>query len=143
MARPIARSEHRASLHAWGASTAAVLCLSMAAPAAAQYYSFKSYAQSFGLKNSAVTTLAQDRAGYLWAGTQSGLYRYDGSRFTAMGGKGDLPSFDIVALQPAAGGAVWVTTRTGVAIARGTRVSPVPIKTPLEVDGTAHTASDR
>jgi hypothetical protein len=72
----------------------------MARPAIAQYYSFKSYAQANELKNVAVTTIAKDRMGYIWAGTQSGLYRYDGFRFMPVGGKGDLPSFDVLMCHP-------------------------------------------
>src|SRR5579872_364983 len=123
------------------ASVVAGLSLSMAQPAVAQYYSFKPYAQTHGLRNVAVTTLAQDRTGYIWAGTQAGLYRYDGYRFTPVGGKADLPSFDVTGLQPTADGAVWITTRSGIAIARGSQISRVPTRT-LEIDGTAHMAVD-
>ena len=33
----------------------------------------------------AVQVVLQDRAGFLWVGTQNGLFRYDGSHFTAFG----------------------------------------------------------
>ena len=49
----------------------------------AQRYNFKFYGEDEGLKNLAVQAVLQDRAGFLWAGTQNGLYRYDGNRFTA------------------------------------------------------------
>jgi len=129
-------------VRASGPGLLVALWLSLATPATAQYYSFKSYAQAQGLRNVAVTTIAQDGTGYIWAGTQAGLYRYDGFRFMPLGGRQDLPSFDVTGLQPTPDGAVWVTTRFGIAIARGTRVSRVPAKTPLEIDGTAHTAVD-
>ncbi|MEL6615828.1 MAG: two-component regulator propeller domain-containing protein, partial [Bacteroidota bacterium] len=34
-----------------------------------------------GLSQSIVNTIAQDRQGYLWFGTEDGLNRYDGTRF--------------------------------------------------------------
>src|SRR5579863_8924726 len=47
----------------------------------AQRYNFKFYGEDEGLKNLAVQTMLQDRAGFLWVGTQNGLFRYDGDRF--------------------------------------------------------------
>ena len=47
----------------------------------AQRYSFRHYGHEQGLKNLAVECLLQDRQGFLWVGTQDGLFRYDGSRF--------------------------------------------------------------
>lgn len=32
-----------------------------------------------------VLSLAQDRGGYIWAGTEGGVYRYDGYRFQLIG----------------------------------------------------------
>ena len=49
-------------------------------PLAAQRYNFKFYGEEEGLQNLAVQVVLQDRAGFLWAGTQNGLFRYDGSR---------------------------------------------------------------
>ena len=36
-----------------------------------------------GLPQISALSIAQDRDGYLWAGTQSGLARFDGVRFTS------------------------------------------------------------
>src|SRR5580700_8647658 len=53
----------------------------------AQRYSFKLYSGSQGLGNLATLCLLQDSTGYLWIGTQHGLYRYDRahSRTSEMG----------------------------------------------------------
>jgi ligand-binding sensor domain-containing protein len=52
-----------------------------AAPACGQQLPLRYYGQAEGLKNLSVNALAQDRFGYLWAGTENGLFRFDGDRF--------------------------------------------------------------
>src|SRR5579871_2628598 len=54
---------------------ALALLLAIATGALAQGYSFRFYGAADGLQNLAVLSLAQDRAGYIWAGTEVGLYR--------------------------------------------------------------------
>lgn len=44
-------------------------------------YIFKHITVSDGLVNNNVTALCQDSDGFMWIGTQSGLQRYDGTRF--------------------------------------------------------------
>jgi hypothetical protein len=53
----------------------------------AQHYSFSEPAKALGegLGNLNVNCIAQDRQGYLWVGTENGLYRYDGSQFREFG----------------------------------------------------------
>lgn len=43
---------------------------------------FSSLAMKDGLANSSISCIAQDKAGFLWIGSQSGLHRYDGIQFT-------------------------------------------------------------
>src|SRR5216684_2000725 len=47
----------------------------------AQRYNFKFYGEDEGLKNLAVQAVLQDRAGFLWAGTDGGLARRVEDRF--------------------------------------------------------------
>lgn len=47
----------------------------------AQEYSFEYYGQEQGLSSSLVRAMAQDKQGFLWIGTRSGLFRYDGVQF--------------------------------------------------------------
>ena len=97
------------------------LCHSLAACAAfilalpcqgvAQQYSFRHYGTAEGLQNLTVLSLAQDGAGYIWAGTEGGLYRYDGTRFRLMGAAVGLPcATEVHSLYTAADGAVWANT---------------------------------
>jgi diguanylate cyclase (GGDEF)-like protein len=88
-----------------------LLCL-FAAQGVAQRYSFRSYTQ--GLGNLNITCLAQDHTGYLWVGTQNGLYRYDGSQFQRFGVENGMPDRIIDNLYVGPDGTVWVGTTTGV-----------------------------
>src|ERR1035438_5181687 len=47
----------------------------------AQQYGFQNYGAEQGLTNLAVSTLFQDRTGFLWVGTENGVFRFDGQRF--------------------------------------------------------------
>ncbi|RZM22590.1 MAG: hypothetical protein EOO88_28935, partial [Pedobacter sp.] len=44
-------------------------------------YLFRHITKANGLVNNAVKAMLQDKQGYLWIGTQTGLQRYDGKRF--------------------------------------------------------------
>src|ERR1700675_2075129 len=108
-------------LIAWGAS-------SLLAPlASAQRYNFKFYGEDEGLKNLAVQAVLQDRAGFLWAGTQNGLYRYDGNHFTAFTSRDGLPGTRIESLYEAADGTLWVGTDRGLARRIRDRFEPVAL----------------
>jgi signal transduction histidine kinase/CheY-like chemotaxis protein/ligand-binding sensor domain-containing protein len=85
----------------------------------AQQYSFRDYVD--GLGNLSVNCLLQDRSGFLWIGTESGLYQYDGSRFWQFGEKEGLPSTFVRALSLDRDGRLWVGTRDGLAFRTGQR----------------------
>jgi len=93
-----------------------VLLLGAAAAFAAnaQQRSFRYFDQNDGLRNVAVNTLAQDGAGYVWAGTENGLYRYDGSTFRRFGAEQGLPDSAITSLHADAAGGLWVGTWQGL-----------------------------
>lgn len=105
-----------------------MLLLALAAPLGAQRYNFKFYGDQEGLKNLVVQVVVQDRLGFLWVGTQNGLYRYDGSRFTAFSSAEGLPGTRIESLHTAADGTLWVGTRAGLARRVRERFETVPIK---------------
>jgi ligand-binding sensor domain-containing protein len=44
-------------------------------------YSFKRYSLANGLSTNSMTSIVQDKDGYMWIGTSVGLNRFDGSRF--------------------------------------------------------------
>ena len=73
-------------------------------------YHLTNWGSTEGLTASTVWALAQDAAGYLWLGTDVGLFRFDGvrfSRFTSFGPT-QLTDAPIRALRVARDGSLWV-----------------------------------
>jgi ligand-binding sensor domain-containing protein len=88
-----------------------MLVLTFSLTSFAQQYSFRHYGAADGLQNLTILSLAQDGAGYIWAGSEGGLYRYDGTRFRLMGAAEGLPcATEVHALHVAADGALWANT---------------------------------
>ena len=105
-------SQKRAAIYALVLSWVPSVCIG-------QQYSFKDYID--GLGNLSVNCLLQDPSGFLWIGTESGLYQYDGSRFWQFGQKEGLPSGFVRALSSDRDGRLWVGTRDGLAFSTGQR----------------------
>src|ERR1043166_2167432 len=93
-----------------------VVVLGMAARAGAVppgQFAFRTFNVDQGLQNLAMWGLAQDDDGFLWFGTEEGLYRYDGSRFERFDTMHPLPSTTIHAMATGRSG-VWVGTNKGL-----------------------------
>ncbi len=108
----------------------------------AQRYNFKFYGEEEGLENLAVQVLLQDRAGFLWVGTQNGLYRYDGDHFAAFGKTEGLPAARIEALHESIDGTLWAGTQNGIARRRGDVFESVPLNVARGINGREGIASD-
>lgn len=93
-------------------SLCVLLILAACAQACGQRYTFRSYTQ--GLGNLNIVSMVQDRTGYLWVGTQNGLYRYDGAQFQAFGPAQGVPERMIEALYVSVDGTLWVATTAGI-----------------------------
>jgi signal transduction histidine kinase/ligand-binding sensor domain-containing protein/CheY-like chemotaxis protein len=119
-----------------------VACLAGSTPLWAQRYDFKFYGQDEGLQNLAVQVVLQDREGFLWVGTQNGLFRYDGSRFKAFTKDDGLPGARIESLHEAADGTLWVGTGTGLARINSGKFETVPLGSAHGVVGREGIASD-
>ena len=110
-----------------GLGEAIVTVLAFAINAAAQEYSFRFYGPAEGLQNLVVLSLAQDRQGFIWAGTEGGLYRYDGTRFRLMGQEEGLPcSSEVHGLFVASDDALWANTCKAIFRFDGKRFLPIP-----------------
>jgi diguanylate cyclase (GGDEF)-like protein len=123
---------------------AVALLLSAASAALAQRYSFREYTE--GLGNLNITCLGQDRDGYLWVGTQNGLYRYDGSHFQRYGADEGILERIIDTIFTGTDGTLWVGTSDGIYILRHdgkfTEVSvPVPMNEFSHPTGTTFTSN--
>ena len=107
-----------------------------------QRYSFKFYGEEEGLQSLAVQIVLQDRAGFLWVGTQNGLFRYDGSRFAGFGKADGLPDAHIESLHESIDGTLWVGTRFGLARRSQERFEKVPLGAAVGIVGREGIASD-
>ncbi|HEV2703403.1 MAG TPA: diguanylate cyclase [Steroidobacteraceae bacterium] len=85
-----------------------LLCLPLQAPA--QQFSFRQYAQQDGLSNLSVTWLLQDHDGYLWIGTENGLFRHDSSDFERFAEAQGLEDTNVHNAVEDSSGRLWVGT---------------------------------
>jgi signal transduction histidine kinase/ligand-binding sensor domain-containing protein/CheY-like chemotaxis protein len=78
-----------------------------------------------GLPQNSVQAILQSRDGYLWLGTQAGLARFDGVRFTVFD-RSSVPEFhreNVHALAEDAAGTLWIATDAGLLSYRKNRFS--------------------
>jgi len=87
-------------------------CALLHVSALAQRYSFTEPVA--GLDNLNVDCVAQDSAGYLWVGTENGLYQFDGSRFAKIGPSRGLNARTIQDILATPEGDLLVGTTEGV-----------------------------
>ena len=81
-----------------------------------------------GFFKGAIYTIAQTPDGYLWLGTEFGLFRFDGVRsvrWEPPAGQ-HLPGTDVYALLAAHDGALWMGTFAGLVTWSGARLIPRP-----------------
>ncbi|HET8541308.1 MAG TPA: two-component regulator propeller domain-containing protein [Anaeromyxobacter sp.] len=104
-----------------GPGRAAILALALAAPAGAldgskplRHLGVRTWTTEDGLPQSSVTAIAQTPDGYLWLGTQVGLVRFDGVRFSPLEAVASAPAVDTVTvLEVDDEGRLWVGTAAG------------------------------
>jgi len=89
-------------------------------------YAFE-HIERAGLSTKTVTALVQDRQGFLWIGTQSGLMRFDGTEVVTFTRNEGLPTAFIDQLLLSPNGTVWVGTASGIAHFNGKRFVPLPL----------------
>jgi signal transduction histidine kinase/ligand-binding sensor domain-containing protein/CheY-like chemotaxis protein/HPt (histidine-containing phosphotransfer) domain-containing protein len=81
-------------------------------------YVFDNWQIPDGLPQSTAQALARTPDGYLWVGTQEGLARFDGVRFTVFdsGNEPAIPNKNISVLHVDQAGRLWIGTRSGIAV---------------------------
>jgi signal transduction histidine kinase/CheY-like chemotaxis protein/streptogramin lyase len=102
-------------------------CLILVGPVKAQQYSFRFYGSEDGLTNLAVKVLFQDRTGFLWAGTENGVFRYDGQRFQRYGPIEGLPHEVVRSIGEAPDGSLLTGYRSGLYQQKGDRFEKVTL----------------
>src|ERR1700754_2714543 len=90
-----------------------------------QRYNFRVFAESQGLTDLGINTLLQDRTGFVWVGTNNGLFRFDGHRFRRFGTGAGLPAHAVSSLFETRDGSLWVATEAGLSRQREGRFVPV------------------
>ena len=101
-----------------GSSLVSALVLAFAARIGAQgvvpatAYVRENWTVADGLPINTINAIIQTRDGYLWLGTNDGVVRFDGVRFTVYnaGNTPELPSNRIVSLHEDRAGALWILT---------------------------------
>ncbi|KAG9572008.1 hypothetical protein KCV01_g19264, partial [Aureobasidium melanogenum] len=90
------------------------LCLWSVVARAAVQLPLTAYDQSHGLDSLSIVRLAQDRDGFVWAGTEKGLYRFDGVAFTAVGADEGFQTSEVIGFAEDNTRHVWVASRAGI-----------------------------
>jgi len=123
------------------AALAALLTLlTWMAPAgvSAQQLPMEYLTQRDGLDNLSVHALVQDATGYLWAGTDNGLFRYNGAAFRRYAQEQGLQHVSIIALLVDGRQRIWAGTREQLYVGVQGRFRPVRLnKEPMWTD-TSH-----
>ncbi len=91
-----------------------LLLLATSLPIHGQVLPFEVLGLKEGIPQSQITSLAQDREGYLWVGTWGGLARFNGSEFRNFFMQDGLHSSRVQELFAASDGSLWVATAGGV-----------------------------
>ncbi len=101
--------------------------------------------RSQGLPQNSVNAVVQTRDGYLWLGTQEGLVRFDGVKFTLFS-KANSPEFshnDVNALAEGPDGSLWIGTYGGLLQLKDGRFVAFPTHKSREQDVIECLAVDR
>ncbi|MCA6364957.1 MAG: SpoIIE family protein phosphatase [Bacteroidetes bacterium] len=93
-------------------------------------YNFRTFSVAEGLAQSRVTAITQDVNGYIWAGTNGGLSRFNGKTFRNYFLEDGLPSNRITSLCSSPG-YLWIGTPQGISVWNGLRFESIGQKTGL------------
>lgn len=121
-----------------------VLAVLLPPCATAQQYSFQTFDFDSGLNNLAVESIYQDREGFLWVGTQNGVFRYDGRGFTEFGRKEIASGAFILSIHQTPDGTLWLGTTHGLYRQEAGRFvqAVLPVGDDQRVNGKSGLASD-
>src|SRR5258708_35138252 len=102
-------------------------------------YTLQRFGVQFGMRVVTVTTLAQEKQGFLWIGTQTGLVRYDGVRIQKWPEVDKIAGHYIDQILIASDETVWVKGSVGVGYFSNRRFEAFPL--PAGVNPTGNSQS--
>ncbi|HEX7988130.1 MAG TPA: diguanylate cyclase [Duganella sp.] len=109
---------------------AALLAGAWPGAAPAQQLPLRYLTQQDGLGNLAIAALAQDHTGYLWVGTDNGLFRYNGAEFRRFGQAEGMTGTQVTGVFSDRRQRLWVAAIDGLYLRVGERL--VAVKTDSE-----------
>ncbi|HEX8872964.1 MAG TPA: diguanylate cyclase [Candidatus Acidoferrum sp.] len=90
-------------------------------------FSVQRLEDQFGLGAVTVTNMVQDEQGFLWIGTQTGLYRYDGARARKMPEVESIIGHYVLDMLIAPDGTPWFAGNNGIACFKGDHFEALPV----------------
>ena len=111
------------------------LWIALSAVLPAQQYVFRSFSQTEGLNSIAITSLAKDRSGLLWVGTENGVFRFLGYNFVRYGVDQGITELEIRDVISDPDGTIWVATEQNLYRWDGQRFLPAG-RDPIPIEGT-------
>ncbi|NKJ22386.1 two-component regulator propeller domain-containing protein [Dyella sp. SG609] len=101
------------------------------------------YDQGSGLTSLSVVRIYQDREGFVWVGTEKGLYRFDGMAFSQVGAEQGFQVSEVISFDEDVRGRLWVGSRAGLQLRENGRFGWVrPEGKPLLADRGQTLAAD-
>src|SRR6185437_8538531 len=85
-----------------------VLFLCISYSSYAQEYSYTHYDIADGLAGSVVYCITQDKDGFIWTGTETGVSRFDGTHFKTFTVADGLPDIEVLEMFGDSKGRVWM-----------------------------------
>jgi ligand-binding sensor domain-containing protein len=85
-----------------------MLLISLSYSALSQEYSYTHYDISDGLAGSTAYCIVQDKEGFMWIGTETGLSRFDGTHFVSFTTADGLPDMEVLQMFCDSKGRVWM-----------------------------------
>lgn len=86
-----------------------LVCCFLPALPRAQEFSYTNYDSQHGLAGSTVFCMLQDKQGFLWFGTETGVSRFDGTRFRNFSTVDGLPDNQVLSMFEDSRGRIWMS----------------------------------